>query len=252
MWQGQRFNHPLIISLLMAISLWGCGVIETRPFKPRPIFMIGLDVSTTIGPTHFATMRDTMIPRIVLARLRPGDEVQWMPLHADPEQAIHIKPLTGKAGAHDEMQGLAVQMRQMEQLKDTKIANNTGGFLGYAKRISAMLDTAQQQRMERQGKSQSRTERIIVHLFTDGELPAGQGLPQPGPWTSNIEVWVWGVEREYETRLTQWLHTTLGLPTHQVHVVRFSDWQTVADQVFGPHIGRSFVDVAMLKRLGVY
>jgi hypothetical protein len=251
MLKGYTCKHRLITSLLMALSLWGCEIIETATFKPRPIWILGLDVTTTVKPESFVLMRDTMIRHIVLARLRPGDEIQWMLLHENPEKKVDTKQLTGKVGTNDEVQKLAAQLHQIKQLTDVRIANNVGNIFAYAKRIGTMLE-AEQQRVAQQGKSQGRTELLTMHLFTDGELPAKQGLPQPGPWPSNLDVWVWGVEQEHEARLTQWLTTTLGLPEKQFHIVRFSDWQTTANKVFGPRIGRPFVDVATLKRLSIH
>jgi hypothetical protein len=109
---------------------------------------------------------------------------------------------------------------------------------------------AERQRIVRQGKASPPVAPIILHLFTDGELPAGQSLPQPGPWSTTLQVWVWGVEHVYEARLKQWLITDLGLPEEQLQIVRFSEWQTTAEKVFGPRVGRPLADMGLLKRLG--
>jgi hypothetical protein len=54
----------------------------------------------------------------------------------------------------------------------------------------------------------------------------------------------------YEARLKQWLITDLGLPEEQLQIVRFSEWQTTAEKVFGPRVGRPLADMGLLKRLG--
>jgi hypothetical protein len=211
--------------------------------------MIGLDVTTSIAPERFVQMRDAMIPQIVLARLQPGDEVQLAPIHANPDRQITVKRLTEKFGTDKKMGDLSQHLRQLTQTKDPKVPNNLGNLLAYAKRIGTTLDS-ERQRVARQGKASPPAAPIVFQAFTDGELPAGQSLPQSSPWPVTLQVWVWGVENAYEARLKQWLMTDLGLPEEQLQIVRFSEWQTTAEKVFGPRVGRPFPDMGLLKRLG--
>jgi hypothetical protein len=41
----------------------------------------------------------------------------------------------------------------------------------------------------------------------------------------------------------------MGLPEAQVHIVCFTDWQTVADKIYGPQIGRPQPNLDILRRL---
>ena len=89
----------------------------------------------------------------------------------------------------------------------------------------------------------------MVSLFTDGKLEGRQTLPQSGPWPSALTVWFWGVEPAQEAPLEQWATGKMGLPETQLNVVRFSDWETVADKIFGQTIGRPYQNVGLIKRL---
>lgn len=209
--------------------------------------IIGLDITTTVE--RFAEMRDQMIPRVALGRLHDRDEVHWMSIAARPDRDVQVKLLKG-LGQDKNIIALYEAIHAIKQTTNHKEINDTGAVMRYAKSISKKLER-ERQRQANQGKSTPRATRVVLTMFTDGELPAGQSMPEAGLWPTDLDVWVWGVEKQYEARLRQWITTTLGLPEAQLHIVLRSEWQLDVEKTFGPRIDRPSINVGLLKRLGV-
>lgn len=222
-------------------------VTSPTELTPNLLVMVGLDCTTS--NTRCLDMRDKMSPQL-LASLRHGDEVHFFPVDERPTAHIEVKNLTKVVGLDQAIVTFYQAIHAIKPATNPKAINNTGAVLRYAKDISTSLAT-EWQRLASAGQPRRRQTRVVLSVFTDGELPPGQSLPEPGPWPAALDVWFVGVEPPYEAQLKHWLSTTVSLPETQWHLLKSSTWHTEATQVFGPRIGRAFVNTGLLKRLGV-
>ena len=215
------------------------------------MWIVGIDITTTVPEKHFPIMRDRMFPEIVLSRLRQRDEIHTMPVDSHPERSINLVRLTRATGLDKEVMAIFedVKMR-IKRTKNPRITTNIGGVLAYAKRLS--LDLQQEKaRTEASGKTASPLPRFVVHVFTDGKVEGPQTTPPAGAWPADVMVWFWGLEEPEVAPLKQWATTRMELPEAQLHIVLYSDWNTRADKVFGHHIERPYANADLLKKLGI-
>jgi hypothetical protein len=216
------------------------------------MWMVAVDITTTIPDEQFRLMRDQMFPEVVLSRVRSRDEVHVMPVDSDPERHVHVLRLIRNVGLDKELAALLRTVQaHIVHTTNPRIMTNLGGVLAYAKRLGITLQE-ERARFQATGKASPPTPRIVVMVFTDGKLAGRQTMPLPGVWPLEVEVWFWGVEPSAEGPLKQWATTTMGLPEGQFHIVRLSGWQTVATQVFGRQIDRPHPNLEILKRLNAH
>lgn len=216
------------------------------------MWMVALDITTSIPEDQFRLMRDQMFPEVVLSRVRSRDEVHVMPVDSDPERHVHVLRLIRNVGLDKELAALLQTVQaHIVHTKNPKVMTNLGGVLAYAKRLGTTLQE-ERARAQAAGKSAMPAPRIVVVVFTDGKPEGRQTIPLPGVWPPEVEVWFWGVEPQSEGALKHWATTTMGLPAGQLHLVRLSDWQTVAAQVFGRQIDRPHPNLEILKRLNAH
>jgi hypothetical protein len=232
----------------MVTILVGCGGISTGQLKPPILWIIGLDITTSIPLEHFIQMRDAMLPAVVLSRLRSRDEVHVLPVDSHPEKHVMVTRLVKNVGMERAIVSLFDTIQsQMTRPQRYRGMTNIGGVLAYARRLHATLQATQTRAQER-GTRSWRMPRLVVTVFTDGKLEGTQTQPLPGPWPEDLSVWFFGVEPAEEAALTKWAIHTIGIPEAQVTMVRFSDWETVAEKVFGQMIDRPHRDVELLER----
>ena len=250
----------MVISLTMALLLPGCGGISLSSFKPATLWIIALDITTSVPKDHFLIMRNDMAAYVILSRLRNREEVHMMPVDSNPENRVRVMQLSKPSGMANEIAAMAAHLQtfkrpdeshnesKRKQKPEAPLTTNIAGVLAYAKRNAQEL-AQERQRVAASGKPLPPAPLVIANLFTDG-LPEGPQTPlPPGPWPAEVMVWFWGVEQEHAAALKTWATTKMGLPEAQVHIVRFTDWQTVADKIYGPQIGRPQPNLDILKRL---
>jgi hypothetical protein len=215
------------------------------------VWILGLDITTSVGKDRFVVMRDQMIPHAVLSRLHSRDVVHVMPVNSDPERSVHVTRLVRKVSLDKEIASIVEYIQtRIKYSENPKVMTNIGGILAYAKRLSHMLQE-ERQRTAASGASLPPAPRFVVVIFTDGKPEGVQTKPLQGSWPVELMVWFWGIEGAYEASLKKWATTEMGLPEGQLHIVRFTDWQTAAEQVFGPRINRPYPNMEVLNRLGI-
>lgn len=207
-------------------------------------------------------MRGQMIPYLVFARLHSREEVHVLPIDSDPEKRVQVMRLSKPSGMDREIAAMfahvqtlkrpdeASEPRQRKTQREPEITTNIAGALAYTKRLSQTFQT-ERQRVAASGKPLPPATRFVANIFTDGKPEGPQTKLPPGPWPAEVTVWFWGVESIHETSLKKWATADMGLPENQFHIVRFSDWQSIADKVYGPQVGRPNARVEVLKRLGL-
>jgi len=250
MWNLPKSSRwTTVTCLALAMTQLGCGNLTVSTPKAAILWMVGIDITASIPADHFLLTRDQMFPQVILSRVRPRDEIHVVPINTNPEQHVHVTRLVRTAGLDKELAALLTTVQtQIVHTQNPKVMTNIGGVLAYAKRLSTLLQE-ERSRAAAQGKAAAPAPRIVVVLFTDGKPEGRQTMPLSGPWPTNVSVWFWGVEPAAEAALTHWATTTMELPETQLHLVRFSDWETVAAQVFGRHVDRPHPNLAFLKRL---
>ena len=142
--------------LSMGVTLLGgCGGTRIGAFKPAIMWIVGIDITTTVPEKHFPIMRDRMFPEIVLSRLRQRDEIHTMPVDSHPEKNINPVRLTRATGLDKEVMAIFEDVKtRIKRTKNPRITTNIGGVLAYAKRLS--LDLQQEKaRTEASGKTAS-------------------------------------------------------------------------------------------------
>jgi hypothetical protein len=205
------------------------------------VWILALDVTPSISKPHFQTLRDRMIPGIVIARLHSREVLHVLEIDSNPEdqqrppQRLEVSPTqlglaTATAGLY------ADHLHTIAQRAHYRGDTNIGGVLAYAHRIAATIDATDSQHAQ-----------LIVAIFTDGKLEGKQTMVDAA-WPANVRVWFWGVLSEYEVSLTTWATTDMKLREGQVRVVRLSDWETEA-VVFGHAIERPFPDPHVVKQV---
>jgi len=201
-------------------------------------WILGLDITTSISDTHFHTMRDQMIPRLVLSRLRGQDTVHVLQIDSNPQDTLRRVPVSPRhIGLDQEVVGLYTGFIQpIVQPPRYHGSTNIGGVLAYANRIAGMVQTNTGQKPQ-----------IVVLVFTDGKLEGSQ-TSLGAAWPADMHVWFWGVLPEHEAALKNWASKKMLLGEAQFTVVRLSDWETMAE-VFGRKIGRRFADQQVLEKL---
>lgn len=238
LWQA----NTALLCLTMAMGLMGCEKLGATVSPPSPliVWITAQDITPSIPLKRFLVMRDQMIPQIVLSRLRSRDELHILRVDSDPEDDVQRIPINGgNVGFDKEIADLFMKnIRTITQPAKYKGSTNIGGALAYAGRIAREVRAVS-----------SQTPRVEVLIFTDGKLEGRQTGYDQG-WMPGVHVWFWGVEREHEVSLKQWATRKMALGEQQLTIVRFSDWQTMAE-VFGREIGRRFQDQQVLQRLYV-
>ena len=67
LWKATRW----LVGLVIAMSLLGC---EIKPPSPPIVWIVGLDITTSISKESFMTMRDQMIPKIARSKAPSSGE----------------------------------------------------------------------------------------------------------------------------------------------------------------------------------
>jgi hypothetical protein len=236
----------------MLVMVVGCKLgkeqISINPLSPPIEWIVALDITTSIPSERFRIMRDEMIPAIVLSRVRSRDKVHILAIDSDPEDQVIVQAISGrKVGKETEIATIFTQLQErIVQPKRYRGWTNIGGALAYAKRMSQMIEG--NHTAVKQAHASIPSSRVVITLFTDGKWEGKQSL-QGGAWPAEVLVWFWGVERSYEASLRKWATQEMGLLDHQFFIVPFSDWQTAADQLFGPRIERPFPDRQVLQQI---
>lgn len=183
-------------------------------------------------------MRDQMIPRLVLSRLRSQDVVHVLQIDSNPEDTLKRVPVSSRhIGLDQEVVGLYTGFIQpIVQPQRYRGSTNVGGVLAYAGRIAGMVQA-----------STGPKPQIVALVFTDGKLEGSQ-TSLGAAWPADSHVWFWGVLPEHEAALKNWATKKMMLGEEQFTVVRLSDWETMAE-VFGRKIGRRFADQRVLEKV---
>ncbi|MGH8548209.1 MAG: vWA domain-containing protein [Methylococcales bacterium] len=218
---------PIFMIMLVAIlliTLPGCDAQLSKP-KAGIAWITALDTTDSVQPDRFAVMRDRMIPELVLSRFRPGDTLHFIDL--SQISGDKVKVFSHEGPKHRLAIALTVWYKSTIQplgIRRSK-ATDIVGVLDYARRIHEL---------EAQGR---RPHRVVVLILTDGK-PEGIQTTSTGTMPPDIQVGFWGIDAENQEALTHFARELGGLNDQQVQFVRYSDWETANNPVFGSVTGR--------------
>lgn len=247
---GSLLKKVVAAAILVAVlaSLLGCQGIVSAP-KPPIVWVIGLDITTSIPKDRFLILRDEVMPRIVLSRVRARDEVHILPVNSDPEENVKVFRVSGKRlGIDTEITAIYGHVQShLDQPHRYSGTTNIGGVLAYAKRMSQLVE--KEQRAKRMGKVDGSLPLFVVVVFTDGKLEGTQSR-QAGEWPKNVVVSFWGIDPRHEGQLRKWATADARLAEDQINIVRMSDWESVAN-MFGRTIDRPSANLEVMEKLNL-
>jgi hypothetical protein len=241
------------IVLAMVVTLVGLQWSSVHAFQPVIEWIASIDITPSVPKDHFLVMRREMIAQVLLARVNPREVVHIMSIDSDPEHSVKRMGLSKPSGMLSETAAMLAHIqtlkrpdeiakpRQPRAPREQEMTTNIAGALAYAKRNSQNLAASR--------KAGAPGPRWVVNLMTDGKPEGPQTKLPPGPWPTEVQVWFWGVESQHEATLQKWATQDMGIPEEQLHIVRFSDWENVANRLYGRQIGRPQPREEVLKHL---
>jgi len=223
-------NSAILIFLVIALSLplAGCtkgGAVVTKT-APAIAFVVCLDVSDSVQPERYATMRDEIITGLVFSRIRQGDVIHFLQCGEDSSETPKLfvsQDGTPMHRLYPRLGGFYENIVKPVQSRHTH-ATDLMGALAYAERLY---------------HSEAGTptpHRIEVLILTDGK-PEGLASALPGLFPKEVNVGFWAIDAPNEKTLDHWAKTDAKLADGQYQIVLFSQWQN-AEAAYAQRLGR--------------